>query len=282
MEEQIINFINSKYQIYLNINNEDSIKKIYDLLINTKIFEPINAIENHYLGWYYCIINKNYDLVPKYYLMAIDLGNTISMVNLGNYYLKIDKNNDLAKKYYFMAINNGDAYGCHHLAHYYQFTEKNYDLMKEYYLLGINKNFILSMYNLADYYQHREINYKLMKKYYLMAINKNNMKSLSNLINYYNYNNLPIKKLKVLIKYSEKKEIINHINYIAKIKLNKKDKIKFINMIINFEDNDISSIIKILIKTIKYKINIIRLHFEYSLEGKGFEEAKNDFNNKII
>jgi hypothetical protein len=57
------------------------------------------------------------------------------------------------------------------------------------------------------------------------------------------------------------------------------------DIISNFDfkdENDIYLVIKILAETIKYKISIAKLHFEYSLEGKGFEEAKNDFYNKII
>jgi hypothetical protein len=71
----------------------------------------------------------------------------------------------------------------------------------------------------------------------------------------------------------------------GKVKLNKENQKRFINFIINFkfEDGDnVSFVIQILIETIKYKVSITKLHFEYSLEGKGFREAERDYYDKII
>jgi hypothetical protein len=61
MEEEIINFIENKNDIYINIDNNISIKKIYDLLTNNIIYEPTNIIENHYLGFYYDKVKYNPD-----------------------------------------------------------------------------------------------------------------------------------------------------------------------------------------------------------------------------
>ena len=52
-------------------------------------------------------IEKDYELAKKYYVMAIECGNSDSMNNLGHYYATIDKNYELAKKYYVMAIDGG-------------------------------------------------------------------------------------------------------------------------------------------------------------------------------
>jgi TPR repeat protein len=353
MEQQIINFIKSKNNIYIDINDKISIEKIYNLLINDIIYEPINSLENHYLGWYYDKIrenedlmekyylvaidddniysitnlgsyyknkNKNYDLMKKYYLMGIDKGhhgsmhhlaqyyqdieknydlakkyylmaidkeNTASMNNLGHYYRTTEKNYDLAKKYYLMAIDKGNFDSMNNLGHYYQDIEKNYDLMEKYYLMAIDKDSHIAMANFAYYYQYVEKNYDLMEKYYLMGIDRGNTTSFDNLINYYHNNNLLISKLELFIKYTDKierKKIINNINEIAKIKLIKEDKQKFLDIIINFEfeeEDNLSSTVDMLIESIKYKLSKAKLHFEYSLGGKGFEDAKNDFYNKI-
>jgi hypothetical protein len=321
MEQQIINFIKNKNNVHIDIENEDSIKKIYELLINDIIYDPINIIENYYLGWYYCKVKQEYDLMKKHYLICIEHNDNNAMNNLGCYYMNIEKNYDLTKKYYLMAADNVHTRSIHNLGVYYHNIEKNYDLMKKYYSIAIDKNYISSMYNLALYYKNIEKNYDLMKKYYLMAIEQNNVDSMLNLGYYYqtiepNYDlmkkyyymaidnndtnslnnfmiyydnyDLPIDKLEFFIKYIDKikrSKIINIINDIAKIKLNKEDNKKFIDIIVNFEykdEDNISSLVRNFVEIFKYKISITKLHFEYSLEGKGFEEAKEDFYNKII
>jgi hypothetical protein len=44
MEQQIIKFIENNKYVYININNEESIKQIYKLLINNIIYEQKNII----------------------------------------------------------------------------------------------------------------------------------------------------------------------------------------------------------------------------------------------
>ena len=51
---------------------------------------------------------KKYEVkLCKYYLMVIELKDISAMFNLGLYYKEIEKNYDLMKKYYLMAINSG-------------------------------------------------------------------------------------------------------------------------------------------------------------------------------
>ena len=59
-----------------------------------------NSSAMNYLGLYYKKIEKNYDLMKRYYLMAIDKGNLKAMNNLGFYYQEVEKNYDMMKKYY--------------------------------------------------------------------------------------------------------------------------------------------------------------------------------------
>jgi hypothetical protein len=101
MEQQIIDLIQSKFNTYNIISNEISIEKIYNLLINNIIYDPTNTIENYYLGWYYEMIIKDYDLMKKYYLNAIEDGCSVSMNRLGIYYKMIEINYDLMKKILF-------------------------------------------------------------------------------------------------------------------------------------------------------------------------------------
>ncbi len=111
-------------------------------LYNNNLKE-LNEIDVNKLLWngnYHKNIEKNYDEMKKYYLMAIELNNSSAMNNLATYYQYIEINYDEMKKYCLMAIelNNSDA--MNNLGYYYQNIEKNYDEMKKYYLMAIKLN----------------------------------------------------------------------------------------------------------------------------------------------
>jgi hypothetical protein len=165
-------------------------RKNYDLFINNKIFEPnandINSINDlYYLGVYYQFIYVNYDLMKKYYLRAIETGNSDSIYNLGFYYGNIEFNYDLMKKYYLQAIEKENSNAMVHLGFYYYVAEQNYDLAKKYYLQATNKENIDAMRNLGCYYRYVEKNYDLAEKYYLQSINKGNIDAMNDLGSYY-------------------------------------------------------------------------------------------------
>ena len=58
------------------------------------------------MGYYFGNLG-NYDLMKKYYLMAIEHGSIIAMFNLGCYYDDINDFDEM-KKYYLMAIKYGN------------------------------------------------------------------------------------------------------------------------------------------------------------------------------
>ena len=136
------------------------------------------------LGKYYQTDEINYDLMKKYYLMAIDFECPYAMNNLGAYYHSIKKY-DLAKTYYLMACELGCIDAMNNLGVYYQYIEVNEELMKKYLLMAINLNNCMAMLNFAEYYQHVEKNTELMKKYYDMAIQLKNVSAMKNLGLYY-------------------------------------------------------------------------------------------------
>ena len=80
---------------------------------------------NNIIGLYHKHITKDYDLMKKYFLMAIERGESNSMNNLGHYYCDIEQNYDLMKKYYLMAIERGDLTSASSLGYYYQLIEQN-------------------------------------------------------------------------------------------------------------------------------------------------------------
>ena len=159
--------------------NWDVISK---LLLNEK---KLHSVELNYLGYYYQHIKKNYELVKKHYLMAIEKGNSNAMNNLGFYYENIENNYGEAKKYYEMAIEKGNGIAMNNLGFYYFKIEKKYDEAKKYYLMAIEKGRGIAMNNLCFYYENIEKKYGEAKKYYLMAIEKGKDIAMNNLGFYY-------------------------------------------------------------------------------------------------
>ena len=95
-----------------------------------------------------------------------------------------------------------------------------------------------------------------MKKYYLMAIEKGDLMVIDELIRYYIDN------------------------------LNEKIYDEYFLNFINIENEELQNKLPENFKFIKNlyneKIDLIELHFKYSLDGKGFEEAKKDFINLLV
>jgi TPR repeat protein len=214
--------------------------------------------------------------MKKYYLMAIELNNSTAMCNLAFYYDKRENNYDLMKKYYLMAIELNDKRAMFNLGIHYQNIEKNYDLMKKYYLMAIELNNSTAMNNLGYYYQYTEINYDLMKKYYLMAIEIKNNTAMKNLIKYYK----KAKEYKLLtyicIKYNKYADYkLKYIEYVDE---------EIYNILAEKTEDDLvgaPNSIKNIWKLLKSKLNLIKLHFCYTLEGKGYIEAKEDYIKKL-
>jgi TPR repeat protein len=185
-------------------------KKIIDLF-NHDIIEEIDDDKYwRYIGLYYGKkIEKDYDLMKKYYLMAIDKGNDDAMYNLGHYYQFKEKNYDLMKKYYLMAIDKENSYAMNNLGHYYQFKEKNYDLMKKYYLMAIDKDNGGAMYNLGYYYRRN----KLLHDDIIIVV-KHNIKDINLNIKILLENKFIIDNYQYLIKYIDTNRYYSLINLI--------------------------------------------------------------------
>ena len=315
MEDSLKEYIENNFNEYIPIKNIQSLKKIHNLCLNKIHFNPETSEEFYYYGiYYYEDIEKDYDLMKKYYLMAIDLNNSCAMNNLGVYYQNIEKDYDLMKKYYLMAIELKNSYAMfwlgsyyediedydlmkkyylmaielnnsgamNNLGCYYETIDKNYDLMKKYFLMAIELNDNTAMYNFGFYHEHIEKDYDLMKKYYLMAIELNNRDAMANLRNYYIDNDMLLEEIELVMTYPkmiERKILIESISDIFMGNFIKDTK-KFIKLIMSFdfeETDNICSSLKLLINCLKSQMTIFELHFNYTLNGKGFEDAKNDF-----
>ena len=149
-------------EIYDKINyNKSSIEEYKYIenfiikLFNDGIIEETNESDKLlWIGNYYKL-NKKYNEMKKYYLMAIELNDSDAMFNLGHYYHQIEINYDEMKKYYLMAIKLNNSLAMNNLGYYYK-EIKNYDEMKKYYLMAINLNNSNAMINLCVYYEDIE------------------------------------------------------------------------------------------------------------------------------
>ena len=130
-----------KHGIFYIANMESYSTDIINIM-NGQIIQPEHNNLLIWKGLYNHFVSHNYNIMKKYYLMAIEHGNSDAMNNLGLYYEKI----------------------------------KEYATMKKYYLMAIKHNNITAMINLALYYK-KIGNYKMAKKYYRRAITCGNMSS---------------------------------------------------------------------------------------------------------
>jgi len=274
----IKNFLTQHDMIYVDIDTE-SIKKINDLLVNNIYNEPLTSMEMLYYGLYYKI-NKDYVKMKKYYLMAIEKGNDIAMYNLAKYYEKT-KNNVEMEKYYLMAIEKGNDIVMYKFA-IYHYDNKNYIDMEKYYIMAIEKGNDHAMINFANYHYDNK-NYIDMEKYYIMAIEKGNGYGLNRLVEYYKHNQYELKLLSLYIHINHHK-IIKLFNKIALQTLSSEDESQFLELLTTyqFENNDqLCTSLKLLLNAIHGQMDLMALHFEYTVHGKGFNEAKADFFNRL-
>jgi TPR repeat protein len=170
---------------FLSVGNFS--KKFYDLLINEKIFEPKENDDYYYLGVYYGLVRRHYDVAIKYITIGAEKGSVRALMHLGFYYENIDINDDLMKKYYSVAADKGNIDAMRNLGWHYENTEINDDLMKKYYLQAIDKGDTLAMRWMANYYRDIECNNDLAKKYYLKAIDNGDSWSMFELAKYYGH-----------------------------------------------------------------------------------------------
>ena len=116
------NYHKNTLNVYLEIENY--IIGVYNhSIIDEETTCPHKLFWN---GRYYQDLEKNYELMKKYYSMAIEKGNSTATHSLGVYYQLIEKDYELMTKYYLMGIENGDKNAMHNLDSYYKKIEKDY------------------------------------------------------------------------------------------------------------------------------------------------------------
>lgn len=289
-------------------NNPDFAIKYY-----LSAAESGNVIAMNNLAYYYQHIQKDYINAKKYYQMAAERGYDKAIINLALFCNDIEKNKEEVKKYismrsinhigvmnnlpWHLGINKYDnainilltiaeegVNSSYALAKMYH-NKEDYLNAEKYYLMAIDCNKCpISMNNLGVIYEKQK-NYLKAEKYYIMSI-EHEMDELvvDNLRLMYDKNNENIKLLDLFIKYQKnipRQIIIDKIielwnSTTSDLDINK----HLINLLSVFEfesDDKIPYFIRVFGNLLKQKIDTMKLHFEYNIEGKGFEEAKEDF-----
>lgn len=224
MEIEIEEYLKKYNYKYIRINNELSLKKIYELFINNKLEEPINSIEYLYYGVYYFLNDDIEKMIDNY----VKSNNINSKLNLGHYYVKIT-NYNLALKYYLEAYNINKEKSILILSKTYK-SLNEIGLMNKYLIEGMNMNLIDCMDEFCVYHIEKKNNVYLrdeLKK----VCDKNNYycyEFLANVIQKFFFNpKLAIEYLeKALPHYKNKSIIYTHLGRINN-SLNKYSKAKF-------------------------------------------------------
>ena len=274
--------------------NPDLMKKHYLRSIDTGNVEAL-----YYLGHYYEDEEQNYAEMKKYYQKAVECGHDISMFNLGYYYDEVEKNYVEMKKYYLMALESGCKSSMYNMGYFYEYVEKNREEMMKYYGMAVDGGSKCAMHQLGRYYRDTEVNYDEMRRHYLMAIAVGHKKSLNELGEYYEGKEMYLELLELWIEHLEKVDrgrvekvdrgrvekvdrgrVVKLFGTVNESKLSESQRVTFLELLIGFEfkeEDDVGVSLKMLQNMYHAQVTTMQLHFNYSVEGKGFEDAKKDF-----
>ena len=315
--EDIKNILKGDYIIYHDvIENETSLEKIHSLYTKDTIFEPVDGIECLFVGLYYRCVKSDSVNAEKYFLEAINHGNTSAMLNLAvllenkkdfkdafkyhlmavehdnfdavnNFSLTIAKNEtyENVTRYYLMAIEKGNVKAMRDLAKYYK-KKKDNDRVQKYYLMAIECKDVTAMYELACHYC--DINcYDLAEKNFELAMDHGSDLAKTKLISLCKKTD-EFKLVNFYIKHGDKfdrKKIIKHIRKIWNSKMDDKYNDSLIELIQSFKflpNDDIPTSLRMFVNLINQNIDVEFLHSKYTLENKQYEQAEKDFIDAII
>ena len=196
----------------------DDIDCMFDLAKYYQLTEQYDKMKTYYnmaitngdsssmtnLAQYYKNVEKNYELMEKYYLIAIydvspdkltekhknldydidiDFANVTALYNLGLYYQERKQFQKMIKCYK-CAIQKHDSDAMFNLGKYYELNNDYLNMLK-YYRMAIDNDDVDAMYALGKFYQDID-DCTMMEKYYEMAVNKHNdINSMMELAKYY-------------------------------------------------------------------------------------------------
>lgn len=268
--------------VYVGIDDPDSFIRIHNMFCHGIIFEPKDGIEHGYVGIYNEIFLKDNEAAEKNYLMAIEQNNKAALNYLGVFYQYVKNDHENAKKYYLEAIEHGNVNSVNNIARLFS-SNGNYDEAIKYHLIAIKHGNFKSMIDLGFYYEDRE-NFKKAKEYYLMAIdNSGNLVPLQRLMNHYKYIPDASKLIKICVKYQKllpRKEIIDYIEYTWRRVLDVRQKTRSMKSLLSFRflpEDEISISLRLFSFLLHHHINIMKAHFEFTIDGSEYLACKKNF-----
>ena len=249
------------------------------------------AIERGYidaiykLGYFY--ETKDGVKAEKYYLEAVKYGNSKAMYRLAHFYYKI-KNLSRAEKYYLLAIENNNEKAKKNIAFYFEKIKKDYRCAIEYYLKQFDDTCDAKIMYRLGVCNHKIYNFSEATKYFTMANNQDDVKSFYRLRYYYIKGEEKHNLLKLYIKnqkYVDRKTIIQlvkdvweNINCISQGE-------QFVEILKSFKlhsNDDVSVLLRMFANLFQYNLDFMKLHYDYTLDGKGYQEAEKDFIDLIV
>ena len=290
MEDFIIAFLKKEEYTYSHDLHDSDLQIVYDLYKNNSLDETIeyNTIVCNYLGIYYAIkyshksaaslTEADFIKAEKFYMKSIEGENHEAMYNLGFIYTIWKSEHEKAKELFYKAIERGNCNAMKMLGCMYYCGEGftvNYTKAKQLYEQAI------------DVGQHPGAMYQLGILYYRG-----------------NGVEMDIKKAKDLLKKAIKGGYRNayHMyfelceeqkaNYdkLAKIAYSlylQHDSTYLLNKLYHKRTYLIAKVeeeieLKKEIKRLKAKVEALQVEIDYRPGGKGYEQAKEDFNSRLV
>lgn len=296
---QYINYKMDNIKIIGKIPDE-SIDSIYNLFAKDVFFEPKNDMELMFMGDYY-YYKKDYSSMKKYYKKAIDMGNSISMVRIADYYNKIRdyknmlkyyrlaiiKCNSIAMKHFYMWYSNKYYKGKLRYGYEFESGQDPHEFFMEIFSEPIKNNDSNALLCVSKYMKF--FNNPEFEKYYNLAFKNRNEKSNEDLLLF----SIEIKKYDGLLDIlcslnhnsdEENDKLIRYLK-ISECKshflMHQEKYLQLIEKIDKKHINKLDKETQIIWKLLKEKIDLLEIHFNYSPDSVGFDEAKKDFFKKV-
>lgn len=236
-------------------------------------------------------VNRLYDLTINFFEDEIEKGNVMAIYVLGLiYYIKDDKTN--AGKYYELAIEKKYIPAILRYYGIYWMDESKKDSINRYLKLGIKLGSIDCIVSLALYYWNQLNDYEETLKLYTYAFEKypNDREKIFGDITVHMHYKIAFKfkkdYMRLCVQFHHYSPSL--IRYLADmLHSNKILDAEIIECILKldlsqFDKKDIPASIRLIHKIYKEKIDFIALHYAYQPGEAGFQEAKIDFDKRII
>jgi hypothetical protein len=191
MKQSIIELVDKHDCEYIELDNENDLKLVYDCLINHHIDYTDNTSGTVllYYGFYYRYVQINPESMKQCYLLGIDKHNVYCAHNLANWYR--DQNDiENMKKYYLMAIEKKYAASIYNYAVWCEKYE-DYDTMIKYHLMGAKYGDNDCIYRMNRYFK-KSFDVKNMCRAYSFLTDTNKKKLNGIIVDVMKINNIDV------------------------------------------------------------------------------------------